>query len=143
PASRSAGRWPVSWPGTHPGASGSSSRASNGGARTLRVRVKVALLADYSNVSREGKLNILGIFDTIYAPTFPTTHPHMQLVIRFEADAREAGATRQVEVQFRTQDGTVLFRLPGAMTVQPGELGETIRTDHILNVTNLNLGRAS
>ena len=48
------------------------------------MHVKVALLADYSNVSREGKLNILGIFDTIYAPTFPTTHPHMQLVIRFE-----------------------------------------------------------
>ena len=103
------------------------------------MRVKIALLADYSNVSREGKLNILGIFDTIYAPGFPTTHAHMQLVVRFEADAREAGATRQVEVQFRTQDGTVLFRLPGAMTVQPGELGETIRTDHILNVTNLNL----
>src|SRR6184192_3249022 len=78
------------------------------------MRVSLALLADYSNVSREGKLNILGIFDTIYAPGFPTTHAHMQLVVRFEADAREAGATRQVEVQFRTQDGTVLFRLPGA-----------------------------
>ena len=103
------------------------------------MRVSLALLADYSNVSREGKLNILGIFDTIYAPGFPTTHAHMQLVVRFEADAREAGATRQVEVQFRTQDGSVLFRLPGAMTVQPGELGETIRTDHILNVTSLNL----
>jgi len=105
------------------------------------MRVSLALLADYSNVSREGKLNILGIFDTIYAPRFPTTHAHMQLVVRFEADAREAGATRQVEVQLRTQDGTVLFHLPGAMTVQPGELGETIRTDHILNVTNLNLER--
>ena len=103
------------------------------------MRVSLALLADYSNVSREGKLNILGIFDTIYAPRFPTTHAHMQLVVRFEADAREAGTTPQVEVQFRTQDGSVLFRLPGAMTVQPGELGETIRTDHILNVTSLNL----
>ena len=44
-------------------------------------------------------------------------------------------------MQFRTQDGTVLFRLPGAMTIQPGELGESIRTDHILNVTNLNFER--
>src|SRR5438128_1800650 len=101
------------------------------------MRVSLALLADYSNVSREGKLNILGIFDTIYAPSFPTTHAHLQLVVRFEADASEAGSTRQVEVQFRTQDGAVLFRLPGAMTVQPGELGESIRTDHILNVNSL------
>ena len=105
------------------------------------MRVSLALLADYSNVSREGKLNILGIFDTIYAPRFPTTHAHLQLVVRFEAEAREAGSNRQIEVQFRTQDGTVLFRLPGAMTIQPGELGESIRTDHILNVTNLNFER--
>ena len=101
------------------------------------MRVKVALLADYSNVSREGKLNILGIFDTIYARKFPTTHPHMQLVIRFEADPEEAGATRQVEVQFLGPEGNGLFRLPAAMTVQRGEVGEAVRADHILSLTNV------
>ena len=44
-------------------------------------------------------------------------------------------------MQFRSSDGTVLFRLPGAMTLQPGELGETIRADHVLNVSNLNFDR--
>jgi hypothetical protein len=101
------------------------------------MRVKLALLADYSNVSREGKLNILGIFDTIYARTFPTTHPHMQLVIRLEADFEEAGTTRQVEVQFQAQDGTGLFRLPAALTIQRGEAGEPVRADHILTLTNV------
>ena len=105
------------------------------------MRVSLALLADYSNVSREGKLNILAIFDTIYASTFPTTHAHLHLVVRFEAQATEARTTRQVEVQFRSSDGIVLFRLPGAMTLQPGELGETIRADHVLNVSNLNFDR--
>ena len=41
----------------------------------------------------------------------------------------------------RTSDGIVLFRLPGAMPLQPGELGETIRADHVLNVSNLNFDR--
>ena len=59
------------------------------------MRVSLALLADYSNVSREGKLNILGIFDTIYAPRFPTTHAHLQLVVRFEAEARRVRARRR------------------------------------------------
>jgi hypothetical protein len=102
------------------------------------VRVYLALLADYANVSREGKLNILGIFDTIYAPSFPTTHPHMQLVIRFEAAAAEAGSTRQVEVQLQDPDGDLLFRLPGAMTIQRGEPGEAVRADHILALNNVN-----
>ena len=39
------------------------------------MEVKVALLADGANVSREGKLNLLGIFDTLFARSFPTTHP--------------------------------------------------------------------
>lgn len=105
------------------------------------MRVKVALLADYSNVSREGKLNILGIFDALYAGSFPTVHPHMQLVIRFEAEPAEAGSTRQVEVQFAAEGGEVVFRLPGSMTVQQGELGEAVRADHILTLTNMRFER--
>lgn len=105
------------------------------------MRVNLALLADYANVSREGKLNILGIFDTIYARTFPVTHPHMQLVIRFEAEAGEAGRTRQIEVQLQAQDGEVLFRVPAAMTVQRGELGEAVRADHILALNNVTFAR--
>ena len=88
------------------------------------MRVKIALLADYSNVSREGKLNILGIFDTLYAGSFPTVHPHMQLVIRFEAEPAEVGSTRQIEVQ-------------GTLTVQPSELGEIVRAEHILTLNNV------
>jgi len=101
------------------------------------VRVKIALLADYSNVSREGKLNILGIFDTIYAPTFPTSHPHMQLVMRFEGGAEDAGSTRQLEVQLQAQDGAVLFRVPGTLAVQRSELGEIVRAEHILTLNNV------
>ena len=101
------------------------------------MRVQVALLADYSNVSREGKLNILGIFDTIYAQSFPVTHAHMQLVIRFEGGPEEAGTSRQIEVQLLSQDGTSLFRLPGTIAVQRGESGEPVRADHILSLTNV------
>jgi hypothetical protein len=105
------------------------------------MRVKVALLADYSNVSREGKLNILGIFDTLYASSFPTVHPHMQLVIRFEAEPGEVGSTREIEVQFGAEGEEVLFRLPGSMTVQRGEQGEAVRGDHILTLTNMRFER--
>src|SRR5437879_12062773 len=105
------------------------------------MEVKLALLADGANVSREGKLNLLGIFDTLFARSFPTTHPQMQLVIRFEAAAREAGSTRQVEVQLVAGDGSILFRLPGALTVQPHGLGDAIRMDHVLTLNHVQFER--
>ena len=103
--------------------------------------VTLALLADAANVSREGKLNLLGIFDTIFAHAFPSTHPQMQLVIRFEAAAREAGSTRQVEIQLVAGDGSILFRLPGTLTVQPHGLGDAIRMDHLLTLNHVQFER--
>jgi len=101
------------------------------------VHVILALLADAANVSREGKLNLLGIFDTIYANQFPTVHPQMQLVIRLEAAPAEAGSTRAIEVQFVTEGGATVFSLPGTMTVPQRGPGETVRIDHILTLNSL------
>jgi len=101
------------------------------------MRVSVALLADSANVSREGKLNILGIFDTIYARAFPTTHAQMQLVLRLEAEATEAGSTRELELRLLAPDGRVLFRLPGTLLVPRSAVGEAIRIDRILTLTSV------
>jgi hypothetical protein len=101
------------------------------------MQVKLALLADSANISREGKLNILGVFDTIYTRQFPTKHPHMQLVMRFEASPEEAGRRCQVEVQLVTQDGRVVFRVPGSVDLVRRELGEMVGVDHILALANI------
>ena len=97
----------------------------------------MALLADAANVSREGKLNVLGVFDTIYARSFPVAHPHMHLVLRFESGPAEAGTTCRLEVQLVAPDDTVMARLPVAMAVPPPETGERVRVDHILSFTNV------
>jgi len=105
------------------------------------MQVALALLADGANVTREGKLNLFGIFDTIFARTFPTTHPQMQLVLRFEAEAAEAGSRRAVEVQLLDGEDRPLFRLPGAMTVERRAVGDRVRMDHILTLNNVQLER--
>ena len=101
--------------------------------------VTLALLADAANVSREGKLNLLGIFDTIFAHAFPSTHPQMQLVIRLEADATEAGRTRTLEIRFVSEDGRILFRVPGAMTIGTAPLGGSVRLEHVLTLNNVHV----
>ncbi len=105
--------------------------------RSGPLRVTLALLADAANVSREGKLNILGNFDTIYARSFPTAHAHMQLVLRLEGEAGDTGSTHGLDIQLLAPDGRALLRLPGSFTVQRHALGEPVRVDHIVTFTNV------
>jgi len=43
------------------------------------------LAADYANITRDGKLNVMGIFSIINAPGFPAVHPQMYLVAQLTA----------------------------------------------------------
>lgn len=77
----------------------------------------LALLADYANVSQEGKLNVLGVFDAIFAPEFPALHTELHLVLRFEAGPAERGQTKTVEIKLIDQDGRTLGTLSGKMSL--------------------------
>jgi hypothetical protein len=84
----------------------------------------MALLADEANVSQEGKLNILGVFDRISAPSFPTVHPKMVFAFRVQAEYVDAGRSFSVLVRLVDEDGGVLFEAGGDLvppSVPPGE----------------------
>ena len=73
--------------------------------RTVRsMEVKTAVLADTANVSQEGKLNIIGIFNRIFSKEFPATHPVMSFVVRLEAHQSEAGE-HTMQVTIANEDG--------------------------------------
>lgn len=82
-----------------------------------RMELTLALLADYANVSQEGKLNVLGVFDTIFAPEFPAFHTELQLVLRFEAGPAERGQIKSIEIKLIDQDGNTLGTLSGKLSL--------------------------
>jgi hypothetical protein len=84
----------------------------------------MALIADEANISQEGKLNVLGVFDRIASPTFPMVHPKMVFVFRIEAGYGDGGEAIPVRVRLVDADGGVLFEAGGeivAPAVEPGE----------------------
>jgi hypothetical protein len=88
------------------------------------MKIPMAFLADEANVSQEGKLNVLGIFDRIAAPMFPTVHPRMVFAFRVQAEFADSGREFAVRVRLMDEDGGVLFEANGEMVaprVQPGE----------------------
>ena len=90
------------------------------------------MLADAANVSREGKLNILGAFDRIYGVKFPLRWPRMVLVTRFEASAAEFGSEKSLEIVTMDADGKQLGKASGKMKIGEGRTGRQIKINHVL-----------
>lgn len=105
------------------------------------MQVKLALLADYANVTAEGKLNILGIFDRITVQELPAVHPQMHLILRLEAHAAERNRTHAIEIRLYDPDGLTVFEVKGEM-VPHGTPGVTSATNQILTLNNLQLSKA-
>ncbi len=104
------------------------------------MQVKLAVLADYANVTAEGKLNILGIFDRINVHDVPAVHPQMHLILRLEAHSAERGRTQNIEIRLYDPDGQTVFEVRGDMVPQGGP-GQTIATNQILTLNNLQLNK--
>lgn len=101
------------------------------------MKVKLAVLADFANVTAEGKLNIIGMFDTVAANAFPVVHPQMQLILVLEAAWVERGRSQTVEIVLDDPDGKRLIHLSAAVAVGDGPPGEPIESRQILTLANL------
>ena len=104
------------------------------------MQVKLALLADYANVTAEGKLNILGIFDRINVNDLPAIHPQMHLILRLEAHPAERNRMHNVEIRLHDPDGHTVFEVKGDVVPQ-GRPNESIATNQILTLNNLQLDK--
>lgn len=104
--------------------------------------ITLALIADAANVSADGKLNIMGVFNALGASTFPVVHPQIAMVLRFEANRAEEGKTRKIEIALADGDGAKLFAIGADLVVPQAPPGTPIRLNHILMLNNLQFPRA-
>lgn len=77
-----------------------------------------ALLADAANLTADGKLNILGVFDVLRALQLPAVHPRVHLVARLKARASDAG-THRLALQVTGPGGTTLLGTEAQVEIQP------------------------
>jgi len=71
------------------------------------VQLLVLLAADYANVTREGKPNVMGVFSNIRAEHFPARHPEMHVVISLAASPAEYGTRRTLRLKLINEDGSL------------------------------------
>lgn len=85
----------------------------------------LAVAADYANVSSDGKLNIMGIFQEITPMAFPAHVPQMYLVISWDAGPAEFGSHKRVGITYMGPDPNQKVELDTQVVVpeaaRPGE----------------------
>jgi hypothetical protein len=55
------------------------------------MHISFAVFADAANLSQEGKLNVLGVFDAVQVAGLPTIHPRTHFVVRLKATSDDIG----------------------------------------------------
>lgn len=89
------------------------------------MQVSFALFADAANLSQEGKLNILGVFDSVHVGQFPALHPRATFVVRLKGLPADVG-THDMALQWVNPRGTVLWSSSAELAIQgaPSQSGE-------------------
>lgn len=82
------------------------------------MQLAFALFADSANVSVEGKLNILGVFDALQVGAVPTVHPRATLVMRLKGTLDETGHHR-VALTWTSPEGAELWSSSGDLDIGP------------------------
>jgi hypothetical protein len=80
------------------------------------MHVSFALFADAANLSQEGKLNILGVFDAVQVATMPTVHPRATLVLRLKGTSSDIGR-HTVSLRWLNPAGSELWSSVGELEV--------------------------
>ncbi len=81
-----------------------------------------ALFADAANLSQEGKLNVLGVFDALHVASLPAVHPRATLVVRLKASPDDAG-THALSLAWTGPGGDEIWSSNGEVEVHAPPAG--------------------
>lgn len=83
------------------------------------MHISFAVFADGANLSQEGKLNVLGVFDALQVGGFPSLHPRTHFVVRLKGTVDDTGP-HTLTFGWVNPNGEVLWSSDGELNVAPG-----------------------
>jgi hypothetical protein len=101
------------------------------------MRPLLFLVADHANVTGDGKLNVMGIFNDINAYSFPARHPSMHLIAKLSPELSEYGQKRTFTVILMDPDGNHVMQISGELDVPKGQGGRKPEVNIILDLKDI------
>lgn len=85
------------------------------------MKLRYAMIAEYANFTGDGKLNLMGVTDRIFAYNFPAVHRDLVLVNSLETENDDEGTTQELHVQLIDPDGRTVAELTGNLEIAGGK----------------------
>jgi len=108
------------------------------------MEIQIAVVCDAAT-DNNGKLNLLGAFDTIHAQQLPVIHPHCSIVLRMTFSKVEEGS-HKLRLNFVDEDGKSIMQgthLPDLpFQVQVAEDAIFVTTNFIVSIQQLKFEKA-
>ena len=105
------------------------------------MHISFAVFADAANLSQEGKLNVLGIFDALHVSAFPSMHPRAHFVVRVKGSPADSG-THQLTFRWINPRDAELWTSSGELAVEAGPTAALEMDLPIIAVVDLPLDAA-
>jgi hypothetical protein len=100
------------------------------------MNIEAFLLCDAAT-DQQGKLNILGTFDTIFTKQMPAVHPACAVTMRIRFEKIEEG-DHPIRIHIIDEDGKSIGpKLQANVNVSIGDDADSTATNLILNILNL------
>ena len=103
------------------------------------MQITLAAIADYASVSIGDKLNVLGVFDTIYSREFPAAHPQLFLAIRIQFGFDDRNRDFQLHIRLENEDGQKAFEAVPSGRIGDVPAGEIGSTNLVIGLNGLTL----
>ena len=101
------------------------------------METKLALLAEYANVTRDGKLNLMGVSNTINARTLPWLQPQMQVILQFEVGSADWETEKDISIELIDASGKQLSNMPGKVKVTRPKEAKSFNMNWIMSINNM------
>lgn len=88
------------------------------------MQVAFAVFADAANLSQEGKLNIMGVFDALQVGSLPAMHPRAHLIVHLKGTPADVGR-HTVTLRWINPQGSELWNSTGELNVGQPPAGVT------------------
>jgi hypothetical protein len=95
------------------------------------MKLLMLVTADYASIEPQtGKLNILGLFRSIFAANFPAKHRVMAVVVKLGGELGDNQEQHELKIALADEDGNEIFHVSGAFGLPDAPPG--IQPEHNL-----------
>ena len=106
------------------------------------MKPSLFLVADYANITGDGKLNVMGIFNSINAVNFPARHSSMYLIAKLSPELSEFGQKRSFTILLMDADANHIVEVSGELDVPQGKDGRKPEVNILFELKDIVFTRA-